>query len=529
MRPLYQVRSLLFSAVLIGVGTLAARPGLAADAEVSAQLSYVSGIPGSEVFRYDYTVKNLNVTPDIHGFLIFFDSDPATQVFDGSDDADFVSATGPDANWTVDVFEGPDPDAWFVEFGNYVTAGTVPGDEVGTFSVEFLWKNADALPPCDQFFEVLNGRAHEGVSTTKVLTTTPRNGVIQGQVLDCNGLPIEGVTVDLFQNDNLILSVLTNSFGNYVFGAVGPGSYTVNVVTPIGFTIEEELPNSCRDGSSLDFALDCQTTEYDPRTIGFWKHQANVHITGKGKAQVTKTQLVSYLDAIYDHFAQNPVHPVLVYTLPPATTALTKLNTAQDILTVSGGASMELRARQQLMALLLNVASLKLGQSLVISPDGSTVNQAITYAWDLIADGDPANDETAKTIADELNNGHTLAAGIIPAATPVILYSQPGIVTPPVENAAFRLGQNYPNPVTLSTRIPFAVPAGVGSARVEVQVFDMTGRLVKTLLSESKVQGDYETTWDGTNESGQSVSSGVYFYRLIAGSFSETKKLQILK
>lgn len=505
-----------------------ATPAQAVEAEVSATLSYVSGLPGSEVFRYDYVVRNLNVTPTINTFLIFFDSDPSTGVFDGIDDADFVSAIGPNADWEPTALEGPDPDSWFVEFANFTSLGPAPGQDVATFSVEFLWKNPDALPPCEQFFEVLNGRAHEGVTDTKVAGTSPRNGAIGGQVTGCDGLPIAGVTVDLFQNDVLVLSTLTNALGNYLFSPVLPGGYTVYVVTPIGYTIEEELPNNCRDGIFLDFALNCLESEYDPRTIGFWKHQVNVYITGKGKAQVTKTALLGFLDTIYNHFALHAIHPVSVYTLPPATDILTKLNTAQDILTVSGGANMNLRARQQLMALLLNVASLKLGQNVVISDDGRTVSQAITYAWDLIADGDPANDETAKTIADEINNGKTLGAGIIPASTPVILYERPVIVEPPVEElAGFRIGQNYPNPFQQSTRIPYGVPAAQPGARIRVDVFDMSGRLVKTVVDGTAGSGEYEAVWDGRDSGGAAVASGVYFYRLTAGSFSETRKLHL--
>jgi len=534
MQPYYYVRyirAFLSSLALAGLLAIPARPAGAIEAEVSATLSYVSGLPGSEIFRYEYTVKNLAVTPTINTFLIFFDSDPNTLGFDGSDDADFSNAVGPNINWEPTAFEGPDPDAWYVEFANFTTLGPAPGDEIGVFTVDILWKNPDTLPPCKQFFEVLNGRAHEGISDTKVASTSPRNGTIQGQVTGCNGLPVAGVTVDLFQNDNLIASVLTNASGNYIFTSVFPGSYTVNVVTPIGYTIEEELPNNCcRTGQFLDFELTCHDTEYDPRTIGFWKHQANVHITGKGKAQVTKAQLISYLDAIYTHFHLNGVHPVSVWTLPPATSDLTKLNTAQDILTVSGGSLMNFRARQQLLALLLNVASLKLDQSLVISPDARTVSQAITYAWDLIADGNPANDETAKTIADELNNGRNLPAGLIPASTPFILYDRPVVVEPPVENAqAFRLGQNYPNPLHTGTRIPFAVPAVGAGSRIQVEIFDMSGRLVKTLLNGTIEQGQHEVAWDGTNDSGLAAPSGVYFYRLSSGSFTETRKLHLLK
>ncbi len=524
------VRPFLF--LLAGALLFTAVPARAQDAIVTGTLNYVSGLPGNEVYRYDYTLENVSVTPAVQTLLVFFDSNPATQIFDGSDDADFISATGPSVDWEVTPIVPTDPDAWYVEFANFTSLGAEPGDVISGFSVEFRWKNPNTLPPCEQFFEAINGRAHEGVSSTLIGSVSPRNGVLSGFVTGCTNAPLAGVTVDIFRDGTLIGSALTNASGAYSFSPLTQGGYTINVVTPIGYTIVEELPNNCDDGIHVNFVLQCQTVENAPRTIGYWKHQMSVHITGRGKAQETKTNVLSYLDTIYNHFHLNGIHPVSVYTVDPSAAASVKLATADDILTVNGSKLMNLRARQQLMALLLNVASLKLGQNQVISADGRTVNQAITYAWDLIADGNPANDETAKTIADEINNGRTLGAGIIPASTPVILYSVPVIDGPSVEApvvSAFRLGQNYPNPMNPMTVIPFQVAAGSGSAPVRISIFDLSGRLVRSVLDTSLDSGDHTVTWDGTDDSGQTVHSGIYFYTLTSGGRSETRKLHVLK
>ena len=66
--------------------------------------------------------------------------------------------------------------------------------------------------------------------------------------------------------------------------------------------------------------------------------------------------------------------------------------------------------------------------------------------------------------------------------------------------------------------------------RVEVKVYDVTGRLVKTVANRSFAGGvEHVVTWDGTNDAGQSVARGVYFYQLRSPSFTSQKKLTVLK
>jgi len=85
----------------------------------------------------------------------------------------------------------------------------------------------------------------------------------------------------------------------------------------------------------------------------------------------------------------------------------------------------------------------------------------------------------------------------------------------------FTLFANYPNPFNPTTTIKFSVP---GTHFVTLQVFDMLGREIETLVNEEKSVGNYELKFDGSN-----LTSGIYFYRLQAGNFVETKKLILLK
>lgn len=95
-----------------------------------------------------------------------------------------------------------------------------------------------------------------------------------------------------------------------------------------------------------------------------------------------------------------------------------------------------------------------------------------------------------------------------------------------VAASAFRLHQNHPNPFNPTTRIRFEVGARVP---VTLEVFDLRGALVRRLVNEERGPGSYVAEWDGRNEGGERVTTGVYFYRLSAGDFSETKKMVLLK
>jgi hypothetical protein len=104
--------------------------------------------------------------------------------------------------------------------------------------------------------------------------------------------------------------------------------------------------------------------------------------------------------------------------------------------------------------------------------------------------------------------------------TPLTSVSQ-GVGTP----SAFALLQNYPNPFNPSTTIRFSVSQG-GSAMLEI--YDLTGRHVRTLLSGEVSAGTHSVQWDGRDERGSSVGSGVYFYRLRLGSKLESSRKMIL-
>jgi hypothetical protein len=89
------------------------------------------------------------------------------------------------------------------------------------------------------------------------------------------------------------------------------------------------------------------------------------------------------------------------------------------------------------------------------------------------------------------------------------------------------LDNNYPNPFNPTTTIRYGIKE---QTHVSLKIYNVTGQLVKTLVSEvKKPAAEYSVTWDGRDASGNSVSSGVYFYSLTAGDTKHTKKMVLLK
>lgn len=87
--------------------------------------------------------------------------------------------------------------------------------------------------------------------------------------------------------------------------------------------------------------------------------------------------------------------------------------------------------------------------------------------------------------------------------------------------AGFDISQNFPNPFNPETKIRFSIP---NNSYVELRVYDELGRVVEDLVSGSLVRGSYEIQWNASNS-----PSGIYYYRIQAGEFTETRKMILAK
>ena len=153
---------------------------------------------------------------------------------------------------------------------------------------------------------------------------------------------------------------------------------------------------------------------------------------------------------------------------------------------------------------------------------------------------------SAPAVAEPLVEGRVrLASGQAAAAAQVLLFDLTDLRRGPVARATtdaegyfalaslgsparpqgFALGQNYPNPFNPSTLIPYQLPT---AARVRLEVFNVLGQRVATLVDAARPAGFHAVAWDATNAAGQAVAAGVYMYRLTSGGEQHTRRMVLI-
>ncbi len=490
---------------------------------------------------YDNTTNRLYLSQDISTIIDVFSVDPLT------DNTTFVTVLTPKnaSDGELGTISGVEVSNNILYLGQAGTFNQIVTVDLTTldFLSVFLSPavpNADLAPEgleCDGVNfpgrEVLWQRHARGdkISAVEVEAGTchcnPSMGSVNGQIIaNCPSPNTEllGVRVDAFQQStgNLVASDVTDVNGNYEIDNLATGNYMITLVTPLGYsTSTDEALVTVTGGAivNVNFSLTCINITANPRTIGFWKHQVGVATGGNGTAQISASSLCNYLDLIADHFNSNLINQVIVYQPPLSGVCSDKLQIAKSLLNLVGSQTMIARARQQLMALLMNIAAGYISQAQVISADGATVSQAVTYCDNLI-DNPTGNHELAKTIADQINNNQQVAAGVIPLSTEDIRYKVGG--NPKEElPLEFALGQNYPNPFNPTTVIYYALPT---DEYVTLKVYNMLGQEVLSLVNGTQSAGYKSVTVDATT-----LPSGIYTYRLHAGTFSGVKKMLLIR
>ena len=140
----------------------------------------------------------------------------------------------------------------------------------------------------------------------------------------------------------------------------------------------------------------------------------------------------------------------------------------------------------------------------------------VVYASGFLA---PSTTDSAFTLILAMPSGYTVE---LPAAETALGVSENGVINP----SEFSLNQNYPNPFNPSTQISYNLPE---NAMVTINVYDLMGRSVRTLVSSNQIAGYRSVSWDATNNVGEPVSAGMYVYVAQAGEYSQTKKMLLLK
>jgi hypothetical protein len=251
----------------------------------------------------------------------------------------------------------------------------------------------------------------------------------------------------------------------------------------------------------------------------------NVYYKGKGNAQESQEDVEdSFPVTLFSNFYENTLSAIHVenvtYMEGSGGPQPVNLETMYNTLTVKKG-SLSDRAKQQYLAMLLNVASQKLMTHTVVSEDGHSASEAIQEVASLILDGDPTNDETAKDIADVINNGLLVPAGVISDSWEYVPYKATAAGVP----KAYTISKPHPNPFNPFTTIELSLPQ---ADRYELKIYDVSGRLVRRFQGAS-APGVVRVVWDGRDEAGRRVSSGVYMYTAKVGPLEESRKMLMLK
>jgi hypothetical protein len=165
---------------------------------------------------------------------------------------------------------------------------------------------------------------------------------------------------------------------------------------------------------------------------------------------------------------------------------------------------------------LLATMTFKVEEQMRICMDSCTWPPANRLAWAVLDD-----ESSAWTKIPRSGTGTSVYGGCFNASD--VRGSQT-----PEENrpSGFSLSQNYPNPFNPVTNFQFSLSA---SAHVRIEIFNLLGQRVATIVDREMKPGVYVADWDGTNDQGNPVSSGIYFCRMQAGDFSGTKRMVLLK
>lgn len=360
-----------------------------------------------------------------------------------------------------------------------------------------------------------------------------------------SGIGMNGVTVLLYDETHtveyttatytdeqfMIAHNLTSPMGIFYFDDVPyREDYLLEVVAPIGVDFATDPsqgswwnanPRAVGTNFYRCFLMVLSESNFEPHTIGFWKHQANVAVKGKGNAQIPEEALLGYLALIFEHFdgAENfPINGVSSVAGEPLDAA-DALNTFQ--LPNGGPSGMVNKAKKQLLALLLNVASEYVYVWDSISVDNRTISEAITFGADMITNSGSAI-ATAKDAMDYINNGITVPPGWIPSY---------GLVYYGEAETNFNYSQwipeshivvsNYPNPFNPETVISFNLPE---ASSVTLSVFNLQGQKVADVLTGNFSAGVQQVVWNAAG-----YPSGTYLYQLNTAYGQVSGKMVLLK
>jgi hypothetical protein len=430
--------------------------------------------------------------------------------------------------------------------GDVLTTAT-DADGNYTFS-DVPWSAEDALvsitiPPGYTSVSPPDGQAAVSLTTDQVLDLTLACTYVEvsGTVTSgCTG-PLAGITVDLDAGDDMFTAT-TDANGAYTFTDIRYStaeSDNISIVIPLGLEavdpVDGGTPVALDHSQVVDFTVGCLDPTGEARSMGYWKHQANVYLKNKGHAHESEVDMsTNFPTIIFNHFYENEFAEIQVEGVtyipdpndpsdPPAHLPI-ELETIKATLTVKGNQPMVTRAKQQYMAFLLNMASEKLLSLSEVSEDGAVASQALQQVAAYIGDADPSNDEIAKDIADAINNAELVPAGIITLSIPIIYYRDD---TPYTQLPSVTMFSGVaPSPFRESSMVCFRLSE---TSPVKVRIYSATGQLVRELLNEERPAGYHSVRWDARDDHGRPIAQGVYYVQFRSDGHELTKRAVVIR
>jgi hypothetical protein len=350
-------------------------------------------------------------------------------------------------------------------------------------------------------------------------TCLPATVTVSGTVTsNCNGA-LAGVTVDLMDGSGDFYTTHTDVSGAFTFASLAsdPDTGEISITVPLGY--QAGTPTGGEASIVLDadhvqnFTVVCLPPAGTARSKNYWKHEASVALKGHGTAEESAADMTTnYPNAIFAHFHENELNSIAVegvtYMAGPVPL---DLDTMHETLKKKDSSAQ--KAKQQYLAVLLNMASGRILPSTVVSTDGATASQAIQYIADLL--NGPGSDSLAEDIAETMNDASLVGSGVIPLSYTDIAYARRRLAEQP-------LGV-FPNPGSASRDYVFSFGMPVAS-EASLVIFDVAGRRVAQPLAGAVEAGRRELRWDGRMLDGRRVGQGVYFARLTTPDGSKSVK-----
>ncbi len=355
-------------------------------------------------------------------------------------------------------------------------------------------------------------------SCEAIITVTGGSGSVAGTV-GVNATGLQGITAKLLENEtptNIVAETVTDALGQYSFADMALDEYQVMIIVPLGYSVDQNFVSTslvCGVTNVIDFNFSEIIVVNNARGKGYWKHQFDVYVKGRGNAQETEEGLNTFISEVHNRY--DPRFNIFVDEL--------SFEDWQKVLSVKGNAGMDIKAKSHIGALALNIMSQKIAQYEIVTEDNYTAGDVLTFVSELLLDSDPGNDELAKDLAECVNEQQMIAAGLVHPSQDILYKDQ--ALGPDRDKsgvpAQFNLHQNYPNPFNPLTSISFDLPK---ETFVSLKIFDVRGRIITQLVHSALNAGHYKVEFDGSD-----LSSGIYYYTLITDEFRSVKKLILTK